>query len=130
MTHFQLREKFIRFFESRGHQVLPSASLIPENDPSLLFVNAGMNPFKNIFLGLETRPYKKAVTIQKCLRAGGKHNDMETVGRKSLASHFFLKCWGIFLFGDYFRKEAIAFAWEFFNQRVKSIASLSLCKCV
>lgn len=117
MTHLKLREKFIRFFEKRGHQTLPSASLIPNNDPSLLFVNAGMNPFKNIFLGLESPPYKKAVTIQKCLRAGGKHNDIETVG-ESPWHHTFFEMLGNFSFGDYFRKEAIQMAWDFLTKEL------------
>ena len=112
MTHFQIREKFLQFFKSEKHAVLPSSSLIPQNDPSLLFVNAGMNQFKNLFLGLETPKNLNVVTIQKCLRAGGKHNDIENVGETSW-HHTFFEMMGNFSFGDYFKKRAIELAWKF-----------------
>ena len=117
MTHFEVRKKFIEFFQKNQHKVLPSSSLIPQNDPSILFVNAGMNQFKNIFLGLETPIYKNVLTVQKCLRAGGKHNDIETVGETSW-HHTFFEMLGNFSFGGYFKKEAICLAWEFLTQEL------------
>ncbi len=107
----QIREDFLRFFESKGHRRVHSSSLVPANDPTLLFTNAGMNQFKDVFLGAEQRPYSRATTSQKCVRAGGKHNDLENVGF-TRRHHTFFEMLGNFSFGDYFKREAIAFAWE------------------
>jgi alanyl-tRNA synthetase len=107
----QIREAFLRFFESKGHRRVHSSSLAPVNDPTLLFTNAGMNQFKDVFLGAEKRDYSRATTSQKCVRAGGKHNDLENVGF-TRRHHTFFEMLGNFSFGDYFKKEAIAFAWE------------------
>ncbi len=111
MSGFEVREMFLRFFESKGHTRVHSSSLVPQNDPTLLFTNAGMNQFKDVFLGLEKRPYTRATTAQKCVRAGGKHNDLENVGF-TRRHHTFFEMLGNFSFGDYFKKEAIAYAWE------------------
>ncbi len=102
---------FLEFFAERGHRVVRSSSLVPANDPTLLFTNAGMNQFKDVFLGLEQRDYTRATTCQKCVRAGGKHNDLENVGFTN-RHHTFFEMLGNFSFGDYFKKDAIAFAWE------------------
>ncbi|HJM98408.1 MAG TPA: alanine--tRNA ligase, partial [Acidimicrobiales bacterium] len=110
----ELRSEFTTFFEKRGHEVVPSSSLIP-HDETILFTNAGMVPFKNYFLGLEKPPYKRATTVQKCVRAGGKHNDLDEVGRTSRHLTFF-EMMGNFSFGDYFKKDAIPLAWEFFTE--------------
>ena len=107
----QVRETFLRFFESKGHRRVRSSSLVPHGDPTLLFTNAGMNQFKDLFLGLEKRDYTRATTAQKCVRAGGKHNDLENVGFTK-RHHTFFEMMGNFSFGDYFKKDAIAFAWE------------------
>jgi len=115
-TH-ELRQAFIRYFEQQGHQAVPSSALIPQADPTLLFTNAGMNQFKRVFLGEETRAYKRAVTVQKCLRAGGKHNDLENVGY-TRRHHTFFEMLGNFSFGDYFKEDAITFGWEFLTQTV------------
>ena len=106
-----IREAFLRFFESKGHRRVRSSSLVPHGDPTLLFTNAGMNQFKDVFLGLEKREYTRATTAQKCVRAGGKHNDLENVGFTK-RHHTFFEMMGNFSFGDYFKKDAIAFAWE------------------
>jgi alanyl-tRNA synthetase len=107
----QIREDFLRFFETKGHRRVHSSSLVPANDPTLLFTNAGMNQFKDVFLGAEQRPYTRATTSQKCVRAGGKHNDLENVGF-TRRHHTFFEMLGNFSFGDYFKREAIAYAWE------------------
>ncbi len=113
----ELRNAFIRYFEQQGHQAVPSSALIPQADPTLLFTNAGMNQFKRVFLGEESRPYTRAVTVQKCLRAGGKHNDLENVGY-TRRHHTFFEMLGNFSFGDYFKDDAIRFGWEFLTDTV------------
>lgn len=112
-----LRQEFIRYFERQGHQSVPSSPLIPQADPTLLFTNAGMNQFKRVFLGEETRSYSRAVSVQKCLRAGGKHNDLENVGY-TRRHHTFFEMLGNFSFGDYFKEDAIRFGWEFLTKVV------------
>ncbi|HWQ54941.1 MAG TPA: alanine--tRNA ligase [Bryobacteraceae bacterium] len=111
MTGHEIRQRFLDFFSARGHRVVPSSSLVPANDPTLLFANAGMNQFKDVFLGAEKRDYKRATTSQKCVRAGGKHNDLENVGY-TRRHHTFFEMLGNFSFGDYFKAEAIEFAWD------------------
>jgi alanyl-tRNA synthetase len=111
MTGNEIRAKFLNYFAGQGHRVVRSSSLVPANDPTLLFTNAGMNQFKEVFLGLETRDYSRATTSQKCVRAGGKHNDLENVGY-TRRHHTFFEMLGNFSFGDYFKRDAIAYAWE------------------
>lgn len=112
MNTSELRQKFLQFFESKGHQIVSSSSLVPHDDPTLLFTNAGMNQFKDVFLGFDKRDYNRATTAQKCVRAGGKHNDLENVGYTA-RHHTFFEMLGNFSFGDYFKQQAIHFAWEF-----------------
>ena len=112
MKTSELRQKFLKFFESKGHTIVRSSSLVPHDDPTLLFTNAGMNQFKDVFLGFDKRPYTRATTAQKCVRAGGKHNDLENVGYTA-RHHTFFEMMGNFSFGDYFKRDAIHFAWEF-----------------
>ena len=112
MKTTELRQKFLKFFESKGHTIVRSSSLVPHDDPTLLFTNAGMNQFKDVFLGFDKRPYNRATTAQKCVRAGGKHNDLENVGYTA-RHHTFFEMMGNFSFGDYFKRDAIHFAWEF-----------------
>src|SRR3989441_12864988 len=111
LTGAQIRRKFLDFFVQKGHREVHSSSLVPHNDPTLLFTNAGMNQFKDVFLGLEKREYTRATSSQKCVRAGGKHNDLENVGFTN-RHHTFFEMLGNFSFGDYFKREAIAYAWE------------------
>ena len=111
LTAAEIREAFLRFFEERAHRRVKSSSLVPQNDPTLLFTNAGMVQFKDVFTGREKRDYTRATTAQKCVRAGGKHNDLENVGFTA-RHHTFFEMLGNFSFGDYFKKDAIEFAWE------------------
>ncbi len=111
MSSAEIREKFLQFFASKGHQIVASSSLVPHDDPTLLFTNAGMNQFKDVFLGFDKRPYERATTSQKCVRAGGKHNDLENVGYTA-RHHTFFEMLGNFSFGDYFKLDAIRYAWE------------------
>ncbi len=117
MTGNEIRQRFLHFFTAYGHTVVPSSSLVPRDDPTLLFTNAGMVQFKDVFLGKEKRPYTRAATAQKCMRAGGKHNDLENVGRTA-RHHTFFEMLGNFSFGDYFKPEAIAYAWTFVTQEL------------
>ena len=105
-----IRATFLDYFRRNGHEVVESSPLVPRNDPTLMFTNAGMVQFKNVFTGLESRPYKTAVSSQKCVRAGGKHNDLDNVGYTA-RHHTFFEMLGNFSFGDYFKQEAIEFAW-------------------
>ncbi|HMH19135.1 MAG TPA: alanine--tRNA ligase, partial [Burkholderiales bacterium] len=118
MKSAEIRSKFLRFFEERGHTVVASSSLVPANDPTLLFTNSGMVQFKDVFLGRETRAYQRASTSQRCLRAGGKHNDLENVGYTA-RHHTFFEMLGNFSFGDYFKRDAIRFAWDLLTKVYK-----------
>ena len=118
ITGNEIRNKFIAYFEEHGHTHVKSSSLVPYNDPTLLFTNAGMNQFKDVFLGLEKRDYVRATTVQKCVRAGGKHNDLETVG-KTARHHTFFEMLGNFSFGDYFKEQAIRYCWDFLTNELK-----------
>src|SRR4029434_7383627 len=115
MTGTDIREAFLKYFERNGHTRVRSSSLVPGSDPTLLFTNAGLVQFKSVFLGEERREYVRATTCQKCVRAGGKHNDLENVGRTA-RHHTFFEMLGNFSFGEYFKAEAIAFAWEFLTR--------------
>src|SRR2546430_10312954 len=110
MTGSELRRGFLEYFRKHGHTVVPSSPLVPANDPTLLFTNSGMVQFKKVFLGEERRDYVRAATAQKCVRAGGKHNDLENVGRTA-RHHTFFEMLGNFSFGDYFKEDAIKFCW-------------------
>src|SRR4051794_28531733 len=118
MKSSEIRSSFLEYFRSKGHTIVPSSSLVPANDPTLLFVNSGMVQFKDVFLGKEKRPYSRATTAQRSLRAGGKHNDLENVGYTA-RHHTFFEMLGTFSFGDYFKKDAIAFAWELLTKVYK-----------
>src|SRR5690349_1372798 len=111
MLSDQVRRQFLDYFKSQGHEVVPSSSLVPANDPTLLFSNAGMNQFKDVFTGQARLPYSRATSTQKCVRAGGKHNDLDNVGRTA-RHHTFFEMLGNFSFGDYFKKDAIEFAYQ------------------
>ena len=118
MKTSEIRQSFLNFFDSKSHKVVPSSSLVPNNDETLLFTNAGMVQFKDVFLGTETKNYSSATTSQRCIRAGGKHNDLENVGY-TLRHHTFFEMLGNFSFGDYFKEDAIKYAWEFLTEVLK-----------
>ena len=118
MTTNDIRKTFLEFFEQKGHKIVDSAPLIPANDPTLLFTNAGMVPFKDCFLGIDKRSYTRATSSQTCVRAGGKHNDLENVGYTA-RHHTFFEMLGNFSFGDYFKKEAIGYCWELLTEVFK-----------
>lgn len=118
MTGNEIRQKFLEYFERNGHKIVHSSPLLPANDPTLLFTNAGMNQFKDVFTGQDKRDYTRAVSSQKCIRAGGKHNDLDEVG-KTARHHTFFEMLGNFSFGDYFKEDAIRFAWDFLVNELK-----------
>lgn len=118
MTTNELRQKFLDYFATRQHEAVVSSPLVPANDPTLLFTNAGMVQFKEVFLGLDKRAYQRAVSSQRCVRAGGKHNDLENVGYTA-RHHTFFEMLGNFSFGDYFKREAIQYAWDFLTNELK-----------
>jgi alanyl-tRNA synthetase len=118
LTTNQIRTKFLDYFAKNDHQIIPSSSLVPHNDPTLMFANAGMNQFKNYFIGLEEPKFKRAATVQKCVRAGGKHNDLDNVGHTA-RHHTFFEMLGNFSFGDYFKEEAILLAWNFLSKELE-----------
>ena len=113
-----IRSAFLNYYAKQGHQIVPSSPLVPRNDPTLMFVNSGMVQFKNLFTGVETRDYSRAVTAQKCVRAGGKHNDLDNVGYTA-RHHTFFEMMGNFSFGDYFKEEAIFYAWEMITKELQ-----------
>src|SRR5215213_6880054 len=117
LTSTQIRRTFLDFFAGKSHEVVPSSSLVPANDPTLMFVNAGMVQFKDVFTGKDKRAYRRATSSQKCMRVSGKHNDLENVGRTA-RHHTFFEMLGNFSFGDYFKEDAIAFAWELLTKEL------------
>lgn len=117
LTTNQIRTSFLDYFAKNGHEILPSSPLVPHNDPTIMFTNAGMNQFKNYFTGIETPKFKRAATSQKCVRAGGKHNDLDNVGYTA-RHHTFFEMLGNFSFGDYFKEEAIFYAWNFLTKEL------------
>src|SRR5678809_1532041 len=125
MKSAALRQRFLDYFQRNGHEVVASSSLVPANDPTLLFTNAGMVQFKDVFTGAETRSYKRATSSQKCVRAGGKHNDLDEVG-KTPRHHTFFEMLGNFSFGNYFKEDAIAWAWDLLT-RVYAIDPSHMC---
>ena len=125
MTSNEIRSSFLKFFEGRGHRIVPSSPLVPGDDPTLLFTNAGMNQFKDLLLGREKREYKRATTAQKIMRVSGKHNDLDNVGPSHRHQTFF-EMLGNFSFGDYFKEDALAFAWEFIGAKFERAAPIPI----